>query len=515
MVMRDCDATEFAKMTNNDKHKAQPLLKKRVNQWSHEVRKTITTSPERFIPLFYGDRFIPRRYALKENETNETFLFMGEREDFLRTKFSSAYLRYKGLKIAINNTFGVKHRKMLEFADLAEKSSFLLHSNVLPSVETYEFIYGNLNGYDWPCRPRSKFLACAETTHDLPHFDMVTELNLIDWSVDGQIAASFGQELVLWTPSLDLTLVYKISNSRSISYCPKGRFLAIGTEKYDYPVLELWDTNSAKELYLFERYNFRHKNCIVLCIEWAQNGKIIACGTSFGSVWVFCVPALNVIKVLKNHHQPVFMIKISPNMRFLATSDIEGNIYVYNWPSYEVHVVCRSKRKLRVVIDWHPWNGTDLAISEDSPASIVILHVPSREIVAYYQRKDRRVEIDFITFNKLTAELLVSYSNKDEDGCVNSEIVVMSSLDHVVDVLRVPDSSVRFMMWSPTGMQLATAGNDETLTIWNYLPNRYKNRIGRTGVVEKVRTLCPDVRKSKCAFDLSYGSEFKKWAHIK
>ncbi|XP_055902343.1 protein cortex isoform X2 [Eupeodes corollae] len=513
--MSECDAIEFVKMINNDKKKSQTLLKKRVNQWSHEMKKTFTNSPDEMVPHFYGDRFIPRRYALKHKDTNETFLFMGEKEDFLNSKLSSNYLRYKGLKVAINNSFGVKQRRMLEFADLSAKSSFLSDHNVLPSVPNYEFIYGNLNGFDWPCAPRKKFLACADTTHDLPNFDMFTDTNLIDWSVDGQIAASFGEELVLWSPSLDLTLIYKMSDSSSIAYCPRGKYLAIASKKFEYPVIELWDVKNKTELVISNGYYFcKRQNCMALCIEWAQNGKVVVCGTNLGWVYVFNVPDLDAIRVFKNHQQSVYMIKFSPNMRYIATSDIEGNTYIYNWPSCDIHVVLRSKRKLRVVIDWHPWNGTDLAISEDSPASIVILHVPSREIVAYYQRKDRRVEIDFITFNKLTAELLVSFSKKDDDGCVTSEILVMSSLDRVVDVLRVTDSSVRFMMWSPTGMQLATAGNDETLTIWNFLPNRNENSLGRP-VVEKMRKIFPAVRKSKCAFDLSYGSEFKKWAQMK
>lgn len=513
--MNNCDGREFGKMSNNDKHKTKPLLKKRVNQWSHEVKKTVTNSPERVLPHFYGDRFIPRRYALKQKESNEIFLFTEGKEDFLSNRPSPNDLRYKNLKVIMNKTFGIKQRKVLEFVDLAEKNSFLLNSNILPSTPKYEFIYGNLNGFDWPCVPRSKFLACADTTHDLPHLDIHTEIHRIDWSVTGQIAASFEQELVLWTLSLDLTLSYKFRNSGSIAYCPKGKFLAIALRKFDYTALELWDISSKTDLYMHESFFFSKKNAVIMCIEWGRKGNVIACGLSSGAVHLFSSPDLCEIKHLWHHHHAVFMIKFSPNMRYLATSDIEGNIYVYNYPDCDVHVVLRSKRKLRVVIDWHPWNGTDLAISENSPASIVILHVPSREIVAYYQRKDKKIEIDFITFNKLTAELLVSYSFKDDDGCMSSEILVMSSLDCVVDVLRVPECSVRFMMWSPTGMQLATTGNDETLTIWNFLTKRSKNYKGQPIVGKTKKNIHADAMKMKFGLKLGNGSELKKWTNIR
>lgn len=50
--------------------------------------------------------------------------------------------------------------------------------------------------------------------------------------------------------------------------------------------------------------------------------------------------------------------------------------------------------------------------AEKVPASIILLHVPSKKIVGYYQQADRRTIINSISFSKLTGELLVSISNR-------------------------------------------------------------------------------------------------------
>lgn len=44
----------------------------------------------------------------------------------------------------------------------------------------------------------------------------------------------------------------------------------------------------------------------------------------------------------------------------------------------------------------------------------------------------------------------------------------MSSMSRIVDTLTIHEKAVFFLMWNPDGMQLATAGDDQTLNIWNF-----------------------------------------------
>ncbi|XP_035902179.1 protein cortex-like [Anopheles stephensi] len=97
---------------------------------------------------------------------------------------------------------------------------------------------------------------------------------------------------------------------------------------------------------------------------------------------------------------------------------------------------------------------------------IALYHVPSRQVVSYYRRQDSDCIVTTLAFNKISGELVVCYSFTD----VNKppEILVLASMDRVVDVMRNHDDVIVHLLWSPDGKQLASVGYDETLTIWNF-----------------------------------------------
>lgn len=88
------------------------------------------------------------------------------------------------------------------------------------------------------------------------------------------------------------------------------------------------------------------------------------------------------------------------------------------------------------------------------PGKIRLLNITSNSIVAYYRRLDQNFRIDAITFNPLSAELVVSIAVVADDGSVENEILVMASMDRVVDRLVVHEKSVYFLMWDPNGTHL-------------------------------------------------------------
>ncbi|XP_067643670.1 protein cortex isoform X3 [Eurosta solidaginis] len=298
--------------------------------------------------------------------------------------------------------------------------------------------------YDWHCIPRSKPLAFAETTHDSPGFD-----------------STF--------------------------------------------VLELWEVGLSTKFLILNGKVFSSVHGEVHSIVWSHNSTQVICGTGLGCLYVLSVPDLNVMKKVRRHKMPIERIKLSPNRGYLASGDTCGDIVVYNWPSCDVYFVVRSKRKLNTDFDWHPWNGDDLIIAETVPASIVVLHVPSKEIVAYYQRMDRRIVINYLTFSKITAELLVSVCMAGDDGRWDFKILVMASLNRVVDLINIPVSGARFVVWSPDGTKLATCGNDETLTIWNFRPENKPNHS-----IKETQT------KSDCSsWNSEFGKVFDSWTCLK
>ncbi|XP_053955137.1 protein cortex isoform X4 [Anastrepha ludens] len=331
---------------------------------------------------------------------------------------------------------------------LKEERILHLSDQIVKGLENNANILECLNeysdDYDWRCIPRSKPLAFAETTHDSPGFD-----------------STF--------------------------------------------VLELWKAGYSTKFVVVNGKVFSADHSDLHSIVWNPTGTQVICGTGSGCLYILSVPDLKVLRKVHRHKMPIVRIKISPHMRYLASGDTGGNIVIYNWSSCDVYLVVCSKRKLHTDFDWHPWNGEDLVIAEMVPASIVMLHVPSKEIVAYYQRKDRRIIINYITFSKITAELLVSVSMADDDGCWEFKILVMSSLNRVVDLLYIHESGARFVVWSPDGTRLATSGNDETLTIWNFCPE-IRTDNSTLGITRDVNC---------CSLDAKFGRVFNSWACLK
>uniref|UniRef100_W8BYQ2 Protein cortex n=2 Tax=Ceratitis capitata TaxID=7213 RepID=W8BYQ2_CERCA len=482
---------------NSKSRKSESSIKKRESQWQNEVIKGKTSLPD-IIALSYGDRFIPRRYFSQRLKTNLKFATKNMEKDVLTLRFTANYWRQSCVKIAINRTLQLKEERILLLSDPVVKG---LENN----INVFDTLHAYSDEYDWRCSPRSKPQAFAETTHDSPGFDSTFDPNMVDWSADGQIVASFGQDLIIWKRTDDVTMLFNVKSIKSLAFSPDGKILAIGCKINDYPVLELWKVvNSTKSLVINGKV-FSPDHSELQSMIWNPSGTQIICGTGSGFLYVLSTPNLKVIRKVRRHKMPITRIKLSPNMRYLASADISGDIVVYNWSSCNVYLVVCSKRKRHTDFDWHPWNGEDLIIAETVPASIVVLHVPSKEIVAYYQRMDRRIVINYITFSKITAELLVSVSMRGNDGCWEFKILVMASLNRVVDLLNIPESGARFVVWSPDGTRLATSGNDETLTIWNFCPDNRTER-NAFGTLRQ---------KNSCKLSSRFGNVFNSWDCIK
>ncbi|XP_050079705.1 protein cortex-like [Anopheles maculipalpis] len=116
--------------------------------------------------------------------------------------------------------------------------------------------------------------------------------------------------------------------------------------------------------------------------------------------------------------------------------------------------------------DWHPWREDEIVIADSEPIMIALYHVPSRQVVSYYRRQDSDCIVTTLSFNKISGELVVCYSFTDANK--PPEILVLASMDRVVDVMHNHDDVIVHLLWSPDGKQLASVGYDETLTIWNF-----------------------------------------------
>lgn len=87
------------------------------------------------------------------------------------------------------------------------------------------------------------------------------------------------------------------------------------------------------------------------------------------------------------------------------------------------------------------------------PAKIFLVDLTTKSILTYYQRTDTICCLDAITFNPLSAELVASFTCDDNDS-LRHEIIVLASMNRVVDTLSGHSLSVNFLLWNPTGTHI-------------------------------------------------------------
>ncbi|XP_060645071.1 protein cortex [Drosophila nasuta] len=452
-----------------DQNAVPSFNKGRRDDWKHEVNKSQCNVN---LKLTYGDRFIPKRFNAEDINYTLKYLETNKEKDILMADemLVCSYWRQNSFVRAINETFGVRNSRLLQFSNLQSHLSDI-------SRRTNQ-------DCDWPCTPRPRPMAYPNTTHEMPRCSLIDH-NLMDWSINGHMAVSLGQDVIIWHNQGETTMVFSVKRPRSLKYSPNGRYLAMGCTDSQHPVLELWKLKTAKEFLVADGKYFQKSDGSICAIEWSQDSQKIVCGTGSGLLVVLQMPTLRTLYKLRKHTDKISSIRYSPNGQYLATADVQGLIYIFHSRQYKVLIRLRSKSS-SIIFDWHPWSGVELAISEKSPPSIYIFNVPRREIVAFYQRADKKIMINSINFSKITGELLVNVYRYDDQGCLSCEILVLSSFNRVVDIMGYKEGGMVFMMWSPDGTKIATAGLDESLSIWNFL---HSNKVHDTKAKNRVHAM--------------------------
>ncbi|KAH8411925.1 hypothetical protein KR222_002516, partial [Zaprionus bogoriensis] len=421
-----------------------------------------------------GDRFIPLRYRPENIELNANYIHENEDMDLLQADLTqqSSYWRQNSFVREMNNTFGIRSARLLQFNQMQSH------------------LAGRFNpDKDWPCMPRPRPMAFPNATHEMPELCTSFDLNLMDWSITGQMAVSFGEDVIIWHNRDETTMVFSVKHPRALKYSPDGKFLAIGCMDSGFPVLELWKLQHAKDFLVSDGKYFRRSVQSVCCIAWSNDSREIVCGMENGLLMVLGMPSVCKLHRIQKHKNKITCIRFSANDLYMASADMKGNVIVFSLMQYRVMHRLLAKAG-NVILDWHPWTGVDLAICEKYPPSICIFNVPREDIVAYYQRFDKKILINSISFNRLTGELLVNIY-KPEDGDDNSccEILVLASFNRIVDILGNRERGSVFMMWSPDGTKLATAGLDESFSVWEFFSKHHLE-----SKVRKIKSKCPEKR---------------------
>ncbi|CAH1164798.1 unnamed protein product [Phaedon cochleariae] len=405
------------------------------------------------------DRFIPRRqntdidmsHLLINNNglnatPNQQPIKDSEFPDFANTaKYTFHLQNYRDI---LKRSLLPHQKKVLEFSCVKHRQMKMAGKN---KFETNP----------WPVRARPKpLLGAPSIVLDMPDLDTYLSHQVVDWGKQGYIAATYEGEVHVWHPEKKESR--RVINSQwDVKNCIKwnreGTHFAVA---FGFSEIAIWDFESFKTTATAKCpcLTTASKRCVITSMEWTKQGNLIT-GCTRGMI-CYWSSSLRCIKACPYAHTgDVITVKLSCAEKGLVTTGEDSRIKTWFWPDFAPNAEMEYAAPTKAV-DWHPWKDSLLAVG--GHVYTTIWNVDKREIVSFKEHPHPNCLVDCLTFNPLSAELLVSYYS---DG---NYLTVLKNLDCIVDEVRNSFGRVPYLLWDNTGTKLATASADENLCIFEF-----------------------------------------------
>jgi len=276
----------------------------------------------------------------------------------------------------------------------------------------------------------------------------VQEVYAVIWSPDSKFVASAGADgtVQVWEPSTKRRSAMYHANGkvRALAWSPDAKYIASAGKGKK---IQLWDRATGGESVSYTALKE------VYALAWSPDGKYIASGGMDGILHIWDTRKKSESYAFKGHTDWIRAVAWSPDGVHIASAGNDKTVYVWNFSSRVARPITTFTKHTDWVraVAWSP-KGDCIASAGDNP------------------KKDNP---NIYVWNAKTGEIKVCYTGHATKWT----------------------GGVLALVWSPDGQSIVSAGEDQTVHLWN--PNDGTPMFQYEGHLAPVDTLAwsPDGQK--------------------
>ncbi|XP_011057196.1 PREDICTED: protein cortex [Acromyrmex echinatior] len=436
--------------------------------------------------IYLGDRFLPSRRGynfdmahyllMKEKPTEKTNIIDVCKEvDSLDTTYRRKALRAIMLEQVLIPE--LDQDKILRFS-----SSMVRRARNPPRSE-----YEKKDG--WKCIPRKKILiGSAEKMLSVPENVVPLQGNMaMDWSCNNMLAMSNNDHLIIYNNDGEKVLssvircesvTYDINKITDIKWASDGNklIMSILILKNYTSALVMYDLKKQKILWdVICKCQVEEKGCTIRCVCWSAYDRQIVTGCA-GKISIFDPDTGILLHTrLELTKAEILNLSFSPNYKYLVSTGEDKIVRLFSWSELTPCFNIRFFKPVKAVA-WHPQVPDLLCIGGRKNGSLSLWNVNKCAMTAFVRAKfNGRVEN--LTWNKLSGELVVHWTYKEEDN-IYTIVAVLASFNRIVDVLPLDkETRLCFLKFNAAHEQLITfCSNMNVYSIWNFFGHETSSR---------------------------------------
>ncbi|XP_043472409.1 protein cortex [Leptopilina heterotoma] len=432
---------------------------------------------ELFKKNFSGDRFIPLRKTVNTNAFN--FKYQGklvkvENENELQVLPQLKFLTTEWRKRVMNermlemNLFpGLRQARILKLCEMTTETS---------NKSKYR-TKGYSDDKFWECRPRKRPLIVQSQkdyeNHDIHQIQQIFRFPfqirgkyLVDWSIKNEIVMAIDEGTGVFNADSPSSLSYlsylgSEDDITVVKWNNSGTRFAIG--RVDSTVSVKCEQVEEDVLWYRQCPCDKIPECEIVIVCWSSTDKFIVSACSNGRLNNIVA---NTGKVQNTEFcdAGIIYIALSPNDKFLAVSFHDKSVKIISWPDFQPYMNVHYYKRIKAIA-WHPWNNHILCIGGGHhDGSLTVWNINTQKPLQY-RTIDFMGAVENLTFNKLTGELIVHWICLEHNRR-EVKIVVLASLDRIVDFIPIYKDKILNFTWNPDHTKIALSYNN-TLSIWN------------------------------------------------